>query len=1273
MNMCLTALLSIASTTAWALTQVDGVYQIGTAEDLKAFAELVNGDNPYACAVLTADIDKGTDNTRIGRDGQDFQGVFDGAGHTITYDMTFEENGAGLFRNVGVHAVIQNLKVQGTINTNAQFAGSIAGWNSGRIRGCYADVTINSSKVGDATDGGLVGIAYRGTVIENCLAKVAILGESTQNCGGVVGWANDKINIANCLIVSDGSTLDTSNGASANVARNGGNLNVVNLETYNANPYGNRPAGANYNNYATQQWGNNNATEVVPLAGLADGKVCYQLNNDQSKINWVQDIGTDPFPVPVAFGSIENQVFASVATNCSGKAEGKDAEEITFSNSGSVQATAHTFDKYGICTTCGCFNFSGFDFDMADNAVLLKTANDIYLAEGWNRIGDGFKLNMKMTDDIEVIAPEGQFIFNTSNWVDGNFNGQGHTLTIEMTNVGEHAAFIPEMTGNFENVIMHGKITTSGSRAGSISANGRMALIRNVYSDINITSSLVGDNTSGGFCGWMGDKEKRVENCIYAGTFTLPGAEGGARCARVGGFSGWAATKTYFTNCAVLGNFVGAGNQTLDNDTENSGNISRNYGNVVSENVYVLNPIEGNSVADADKYIHYTNIEGIANGELAYLLNGKENGLDRFYQLIDTDPEPMPIKKDGALVYCIAAEYRCDGTPLGEDVAYSNSETGANIPDHTNVDGWCTVCGNLIEDYMTPVGGWYEISDGAQLAWWSNYATKYPTAKARLTSDIDMDGNMTRFTPVGSQANLFVGEFDGQGHVISNFVIARTSDYTGLFGVIGGGAVIKNFVLDSSCSISGNAFCGIVGGTNGGGSVYLSNLGNEGNVTGTAQNVSGILGVDMGGSATLYITNCYVTGAIKGNRESAVICSWSNGSSVIKNCWSMATLEGKYGDEDSFTRGSASCVNCYEIEGVGTQNNKTGSNRTNLFAAEELASGVLCVKLGEGWYQDLGEDAYPVLYQTHGIVKEIPEAGYATMYIGKAVDVPEGVTAYTGAVQKTWLALTAVEGAVPAWEPVVLKGDAGLYSFKPAAAVEQTVVVDFSAMGFENAEDLTEITVGGVTLSFDGGGNINTPKYYDYGSAARLYGSNSMTIAAADGITKIEFVFGSANKVDTPTGSEQFSSGDYDAETATWTGEANSVTLTRPAGSGHYRVEKIMVTYLGTPANIEGNELKGTAEDIEAAGKYVLAKPEGEQAGFYLAASGTIKAGKAYLEVADPAGIKAFYFDGNEATGIAGVENNALNGDALIYNLAGQRIQKMQKGVNIVGGKKILK
>ena len=118
-------------------------------------------------------------------------------------------------------------------------------------------------------------------------------------------------------------------------------------------------------------------------------------------------------------------------------------------------------------------------------------------------------------------------------------------------------------------------------------------------------------------------------------------------------------------------------------------------------------------------------------------------------------------------------------------------------------------------------------------------------------------------------------------------------------------------------------------------------------------------------------------------------------------------------------------------------------------------------------------------------------------------------------------------------------------------------------------------------------------------------------------------------------------------------------------------------TYLykvgGEAAAIEVNDLKGTLEPIEAAGKYVLAKPESEEVGFYPATEGTIAANKAYLEVAS--GVKGFVFKfGDDATGIeeTTLSNSPLKGEN-IYNLAGQRISKMQKGINIVNGKKILK
>ena len=106
------------------------------------------------------------------------------------------------------------------------------------------------------------------------------------------------------------------------------------------------------------------------------------------------------------------------------------------------------------------------------------------------------------------------------------------------------------------------------------------------------------------------------------------------------------------------------------------------------------------------------------------------------------------------------------------------------------------------------------------------------------------------------------------------------------------------------------------------------------------------------------------------------------------------------------------------------------------------------------------------------------------------------------------------------------------------------------------------------------------------------------------------------------------------------------------------------------PAISGTNELLGAATDTDAAGKYILAKPEGKEAGFYKATTGTIKAGKAYLE--STSGVKAFIFAEDDATGIKDLKDLKDSND-LIYNLAGQRINKMQRGINIINGKKILK
>ena len=758
LNLCMTALLSVVSTAAWALSEVNGVYQIGTADDLKAFAELVNAGEVHANAVLTADIDKGMDGTMIGSSSYDYQGTFDGQGHTITINLFSDgAEGTAIFRNVGGQALIQNLKVKGTITTDQKFAAGIAVWNRGFIRGCYTDIEVTSSVAGDATHGGIVAVGYQGTVIENCLAKFVIKGATTQNCGGIIGWSSDRTNVMNCLVVSDGCSFDLSNNGSNNIARNDGNLQVVNLESYLADIYGSRPGGATNNNYVTNNWGTNKGTTVVSYDGLADGRICYQLNSDQSNIGWVQTIGTDPFPVPAAFGS--GQVYASGPTDCDGKSEG----DLTFSNTPSNAVTAaHTYDKFGICEKCGCFNIDDYGKKLSDGYFLVKTADDIDLAEGLNRIQNGGWFSIKLADDVTYVAEPGRYIFNTSNWFDGNFNGDGHELTIEMSTEGSNASLFPNFSGTFENVIMHGTIETSGQYAGSITSHSRRdrVRIRNVFSDITINTTHSGDNTTGGFIG-VAESKTQIENSIYAGD--INGNPETTEC--LAGFCGWSSGQTYWTNCAFLG--------TLNGAIGDSKTLSRNPGNITCTNVFIANSY---GYEDEAKATIIEDASDIESGALAYALNGNVGGVDRFYQKIGEDMMPMPIKKEGALVYASAAEYRCDGQPLGETVYTNTPSSSSLIPPHQFEEGFCTVCDGLQEDYLTPVDGWFEISNGAELVWWTNYAAKNLGVNARLTDDIDMGGYCDRWANVGTEGAPFYGNFDGQFHTISNLNVNHPND-----------------------------------------------------------------------------------------------------------------------------------------------------------------------------------------------------------------------------------------------------------------------------------------------------------------------------------------------------------------------------------------------------------------------------------------------------------------------------------------------------------------
>ena len=151
--------------------------------------------------------------------------------------------------------------------------------------------------------------------------------------------------------------------------------------------------------------------------------------------------------------------------------------------------------------------------------------------------------------------------------------------------------------------------------------------------------------------------------------------------------------------------------------------------------------------------------------------------------------------------------------------------------------------------------------------------------------------------------------------------------------------------------------------------------------------------------------------------------------------------------------------------------------------------------------------------------------------------------------------------------------------------------------------------------------------------------------------------------------------------------ETGTLVLTRvtevPAGEGLY--------IAGTPGEhripktqtsmFYANLLKGVTEPTIISPtdgnytNYILSNGS-YGVGFYtLSQTGTLDAGKAYLQLltASVAGIKALKieFDENDdPTGIA-ITSTSPTEENTIYNLAGQRVSKAHRGINIVNGKKV--
>ena len=227
--------------------------------------------------------------------------------------------------------------------------------------------------------------------------------------------------------------------------------------------------------------------------------------------------------------------------------------------------------------------------------------------------------------------------------------------------------------------------------------------------------------------------------------------------------------------------------------------------------------------------------------------------------------------------------------------------------------------------------GVYQIATAQDLVEFSAVvAAGEQSANAVVTADLDMT-TITDFTPIGSVAMPYKGTFDGQEHVISNlFINLPEQEYVGLFGVLNGGAYIKNLVMDALCEVNGLRFVGaFAGGTNGGGIVTFECCGNAGMVGAQEQNAAGIIGVSMGSQCGIKLIRCFNVGGVAGGNESAALCGWvGDRDSEITNCYNAGWVSGVDGNNYLWRNGNGKGTG--NFDSYGAQGDAISDNPVDL-------------------------------------------------------------------------------------------------------------------------------------------------------------------------------------------------------------------------------------------------------------------------------------------------------------------------------------------------------
>lgn len=170
-----------------------------------------------------------------------------------------------------------------------------------------------------------------------------------------------------------------------------------------------------------------------------------------------------------------------------------------------------------------------------------------------------------------------------------------------------------------------------------------------------------------------------------------------------------------------------------------------------------------------------------------------------------------------------------------------------------------------------------------------------------LQTDVDLTG--VNWTGIGNESKAFTGNFNGNGHTISNLTMNTGTYGYGLFGFVEGGT-IENIAIDNA-NVHSSAM-----------------VGNDSHV-----------GALVGKATDATIKNCTVTNSsVSGNSDVALLVGHTAGNSTISNSYVSGTVNASIADVGGITG---------ELAGTSTiKNCDSSANVTNTGTSYGYAGGI---------------------------------------------------------------------------------------------------------------------------------------------------------------------------------------------------------------------------------------------------------------------------------------------------------------------------------------------